>query len=95
MNSIAEWIQALWPVATAIVFVIVWLVRLEMKQKSLAEKCEDFTGLYKSCSSRQEKWNDEIRQQLSLIATSQARMEGLVSSIHKNTNGKDKHETAT
>ena len=87
MNSLTEWIQALWPVALAIVGVIVWLVRLEMRQKALLEKCDDFNDLYKSCSSRQEKWNDEIRNQLSLIATSQARMEGLVSSIHKNVNG--------
>lgn len=92
MNSLAEWIQALWPVATAVVFVIVWLVRLEMAQKRLAEKCKEFATLYTSCSKRQEKWNDEIRNQLSLIATSQARMEGMVSVIHKNTNGKEKHE---
>ena len=87
MNTLADWIQALWPVLAALLGFVIWLVRLEMKQKELFEKCKEFKKLYDSCSGRQERWNDEIRQQLGFITTSQARIEGILSIIHRNLNG--------
>jgi hypothetical protein len=75
-----EWIKDWWSIVVSIIIFIIWLVRLEMKQKSL---CKEFNSHKETCKLLKEQEEKLMDKTFERIEKSIDKIFDLVSDVQK------------